>query len=568
MERASAGTGRRRRPHAELDRPDRALRRADAPAGERHGRRPAPVLQAGDARSRPRRPGRPRRAAPSGGDGHPGPLGRAARQGADGGGRRLRGRLGDRGRSPGAAGAPPRPGAPRGPRRARPRSLRVRALREDVPVEPADGGRARPAVRPPPRPRRGGPASDPDRRRVRRGDQRAVPGHRAPAAPLDAERRRRGRRAGRLGLRRGRRRRGASLAVPGRAPASARAGAGEARLGGPAAAERPGGAGRRAGHDAVPLGGQRDREHGRRRVVARAVAGLDAPPDVERAPRRWPPLDDGQAALRRRPAGRALLSRSPPRARPRGRRLPVARCRVPRHLVRGADGTRDRLRVERHLGRHRCRRPVRRDALRQRRHVLPLARAVPFDDDRRRRHDRRPARRGRPAARLPRDGPRPGDRLRDRRRPARRDLGQALHPGPRARVAAVLPRALAQRDPLGAELRPRRGEDGAGLQLGLCRQPRHRAVHERPRARATADRRRGAPDEGDRRVRVAGVPLARRPRAGGQPGGRADPQLEQQTGGGRDRRRPVDVGRRAAGRPSLGRHRAPAASTRSRASSA
>ena len=54
------------------------------------------------------------------------------------------------------------------------------------------------------------------------------------------------------------------------------------------------------------------------------------------------------------------------------------------------------------------------------------------------------------------------------------------------------------------------------VQLGLRRQSRHRAVHERPASGAARDGRSGAPDEGDRRVRVAGLRAGRGARAGRQ----------------------------------------------------
>ena len=141
-----------------------------------------------------------------------------------------------------------------------------------------------------------------------------------------------------------------------------------------------------------------------------APAGLvrrrdDAPADVERAARRRPALGDGQAAVRRGPAGRPLLPGHPPRARSRGRRLQDARRSVPRDLVRRPPRARHRLRVERDVRRIGSRRRVRRDALR-RRHELPPPWRVPADDDVRRRDDRRPAGRAGSAARLPRDRPR------------------------------------------------------------------------------------------------------------------------------------------------------------------
>ena len=164
--------------------------------------------------------------------------------------------------------------------------------------------------------------------------------------------------------------------------------------------------------------GERGRQRRRRRGQLRAGGAVrrrdDPPADVERAARRRQALGDGQAAVRRRPAGRPLLSGHPARARPRGRRLQGARRSVPRDLVRRPPRPRDRLRVERDVRRLGSRRRVRRDALR-RRHGLPPPRRVPADDDVRRGDDRRPAGRAGPAARLPRDRPRAGEGVRDGR---------------------------------------------------------------------------------------------------------------------------------------------------------
>ena len=267
-------------------------------AGERHRRRPPTLLQARDARAGPRRARPQHRAATQGPHHHARPLGRAARQGRHGAGRGLRSRLGDRRRPAALDGALPRPRPDRRARRAGRRSVRPRALGAHVQAERPHGGDPRTTVRPAAGARRGGETGDPDRRRLRRRDQRAVPPSRSRAAPLDADGRRRRGRADRGGVRRGRRRRGAALAVPRRAPAKARRRERATRVGRPPPAKRS--RGTRRG----PLGGddprrtERDRERRRRR---RAGYEPCAPGE---------PSDDVERAARRRRGARPPASRS------------------------------------------------------------------------------------------------------------------------------------------------------------------------------------------------------------------------------------------------------------------
>ena len=134
----------------------------------------------------------------------------------------------------------------------------------------------------------------------------------------------------------------------------------------------------------------RDRQRRRRRGELPARGPLrrhhDAAPDVERAPGRREAVGIRQAAVRRGPPGRAVLPADHARARPGRRRLPRTWGRVPGHLVRNPPRTWHRLRLERDLGRLGPGRRVRRDALRRKRHDVPLPRRVPADDDVRRRH--------------------------------------------------------------------------------------------------------------------------------------------------------------------------------------
>ena len=564
MERPPSGPGGRCRLHEELDRPDRALRGPHPPARQREGRRSAPVLQARDARAGAGGKGGESRASAQGRHDHPRPVGRAARQGDDRRERRLRRRLGHRSRSPADHGAAARPGPHRGARRAGRERLRPRAVRAAVPAERGCGGAARPAIRVAAGAGCQGAPGDPDHRRLRRRDQRRVQACRARDRSVDAQRRRRDRRSDGGRLRGRRRRRGAPLRVPRPAPAQARAGGRAADLGGPPPAGRPRGERRRARAGRVQLAQlERDRER-RGRLPGRgsreqARHDHDPAADVERAARRGEAVDDRQAAPRRRAAGRAVLPADHARARPRGRWLPRARGGVPGHLVRDPARPGHRLRVERDVRRLRPRRPVRRDAVRGERHDVPLPRRVSSDDDVRRRDDRRSARRARSAARVPGDGARAGPGVRDRRRQAGGDLGEALDARSRARLARLLPRHVDEPRPLRARLRPRRVDDGADVQLGLRRQPEHRAVHERAAPGAPGDGRPRPAHQGHGRLRVAGLPARLRARADDQPGERRDPQLEQQAGARlRWRRRRVDVGPGAAGRPALGRHPAAA----------
>ncbi len=329
---------------------------------------------------------------------HARPLGRAARQGRQRTGRRLRSGLGDRRRPAADHGAAPRPGPDRGARRARRRCVRARALRADR------SGRARRRRRCSrgsstcfARGARGDAGRSGSSTPTSRGSTRSTARRACPLRPGrgtdvvavgGADRRR---------LRRGRRRRGAAVAVP-RAPATeARRGAGPPRLGGPApAATTP----RRAWPWTGVLDGPEARSEIGNVVVdpgsttAMASLGLAPTGYRDRACRMRLLVGarrsaTGQAALRRRPAGRPLLPWAPAGARPRGRRLQGAGRRVPGHLVRDPPRSRDRLRVERDLRRVGSRRRVRRDALRGKRHAVPAPGRVPADDDLRRRDDRR-----------------------------------------------------------------------------------------------------------------------------------------------------------------------------------
>ena len=166
----------------------------------------------------------------------------------------------------------------------------------------------------------------------------------------------------------------------------------------------------------------------RRRHRAASPAG-EPPADVERVARRRAKRSaTGKPLVVMGPQVGHYYPEHPAGARSRGRRLPGARRGVPRDLVRDPHRSRDRLRVERDLGRLRPRRPVRRDALRRKRHEVPLPRRVPRDDD-----ASTPARSGAPGEpdqplvfRETVHGPVIG--LRDRRGQARRDLRQALDP--------------------------------------------------------------------------------------------------------------------------------------------
>ena len=255
--------------------------------GQRHRRRPSTLLQARDARPGPRRARPQHRAATQGPHHHARPLGRAARQGRHGAGRGLRSRLGDRRRPAALDGAPPRPRPDRSARRAGRGSVRPRALGAHFQAECPHGGDPRTTVRPAAGARRGGETGDPDRRRLRRRDQRAVPPSRSRAAPLDTDGRRRRGWADRGGVRRGRRRRGAALQVPRRAPAKARRRERATRVGRPPPAKRSRGTRR------SPLGGhdlwrtERDRERrGRRRAGYEPCAPGEPSDDVERTGRR------------------------------------------------------------------------------------------------------------------------------------------------------------------------------------------------------------------------------------------------------------------------------------------
>ncbi len=340
MGRPAARPGRRRRLHEELDRPDRALRGPDPPARQRHGRRSPSVLQARDAGARTGRQGGAGRATARGRHDHPRPMGGPARQGEDGGGRRVRRGLGD-GRRPAAAhGAVSRPREGRRARRARRQRLRACALRAPVQAERGDGGAARAAVRAPSRAGCERRAGDPDHRRLRRGDQCPVPEGGSPDRAVDAERRRRGRRADGRRLRRGRRRRGAPLAVPRPSPAEARSGVRPEGLGGPSAAGRRRGERRRPGAIRVRVAHLgRDRER-RRRHPADADRRHasddhhDPAADVERPADRRKALGDRQAALRGGAPGRAVLPADHARARPRRRWLSRPWGRLPGDLLR------------------------------------------------------------------------------------------------------------------------------------------------------------------------------------------------------------------------------------------
>ncbi len=138
---------------------------------------------------------------------------------------------------------------------------------------------------------------------------------------------------------------------------------------------------------------------------------------------------------------------------------------------------------------------------------------------------------------LQRDGPRAGERLREVERRARGDLEQALDPRARGDERDRVREPERQHRPRPGELRRRDVQDRVHVQLVLRGQREHRPVLEWPRA---GSRRRGGPratDRRDRRLRVERVLHGRPAPAGGEPERRQDPQLEQQAGGGVDRRR-------------------------------
>ncbi len=358
-------------------------------------------------------------------------MGRAAREGNDRGERGLRGRLGDRRRPAADHGAPPRAGSDRSARRPGRERVRARALRAPVPPERRDRGAARQAVRPAPRAGREGTAGDQDHRRLRRRDQRGVSQGGASHRPVDAERRGRGRRPDRCGLRRRRGRRGPPLAVPRPPPAQARPGDGPAR------------AGRISASATIP----RRAWPSTGRVVYDSASSSEIGNVVVDFPAAAPASTLSTTTnTTRLPMSNALLVGAKRSAT--GKPLFVAGPQVGQYYpqimleldldgggyrARGAAfpgisfgillGRGIRLRVERDVRRLRPGRPVRRNALRWERHDVPVPRRLPSDDDVRRRDDRRAPRRARPAARLPRDRARPRARVRDGRWQEGRDLG-------------------------------------------------------------------------------------------------------------------------------------------------
>ena len=191
-------------------------------------------------------------------------------------------------------------------------------------------------------------------------------------------------------------------------------------------------------------------------------------------------------------------------------------CRRPGLVWRGADlGALPRLPADRprrglrhhaHLGLRRHHRPVRREALRRQRHLLPLQGRVPRDGHLRRRHARRRA------GQLQDHRPRAGRRLRDGRRQAGRDL-----------VASA--RATARRSSTSSST--------ASSPTARCRDPKSffKAANKTPQtfnsfyidnkhvAEFTSgllpirpeERRSGPADQGHREVRVGGLPRQERP---------------------------------------------------------
>jgi hypothetical protein len=137
-------------------------------------------------------------------------------------------------------------------------------------------------------------------------------------------------------------------------------------------------------------------------------AGRDAPSGEQRADGGGQALEVPTPAVRRRAADRLLLSR--PDARDGPSRSGLERARrdlgpVPRvHPDRPARG----LRVDAHVSRRRHRGHLRRDALRRRRHEVPLQGPVPRHDGIQRGHARQPAGAVQP------DCARSGRRLRNR----------------------------------------------------------------------------------------------------------------------------------------------------------
>ena len=86
---------------------------------------------------------------------------------------------------------------------------------------------------------------------------------------------------------------------------------------------------------------------------------------------------------------------------------------------------------------------------------------------------------------------------------------------------------------LGAAFRPVDEFGRVQLQLVLFRRSRRRVLLQRPSPTASSGHRSRVADLGRRRLRLAGVPAVRGPRARDQPAFGADPQLEQQACGGR-----------------------------------
>ena len=535
LERPAAGPGGRRRVHEELDRPDRALRRADPPQRQRHRRRPS--RRPSSARRLGSAPGeravrleRPRKGVTITRDrwGVPHVKGTTAEDVAFGAGwataadRQL---IMELLRGPGRIAALDAPGV---------NAFSLALSGQDVPSERRDGGSARAAVRPPSRAGREGPAGDPDHRRVRRRDQRRSTHRRA--------------------SRSARWTRADVVAIGGLIGAVFGAGGGDevrrseflAKLQASSAPRSVGGSGRTSASATiprrdvavpgkVPYGSrlERDRERRGRRAAARRRARPTATTSLPACRTR---CSSGRSA--RRPA-----SRSSSRARRSGTTTPRscwsststaaattrAAPRSPGSRSRSCSAAGPTTRGARpRQGPTSSTSTSRRSAAEATRSTSSAASAARWTL--RRRHDR--GRPGEPDQQLvfreTVHGPVIGYATVEGKRVA--ISRQALDARPRAASRAVLPRPLDATASAPRRSSPSRLDDGDVVQLALRRQPRHRAVHERPAAGAPADGRPGPAHEGHRRVRVAGLPPPAAARPADQSDERRDPQLEQQAG--------------------------------------
>ena len=460
LERPPAGTGGRGGVHEELDRPDRALRRADEAPRSRDGRRPPSLLQARDAGARKReravRTERPRKGLTITRDrwGVPHIKGTTAEDVAFGAGwataadRQL---IMELLRGPGRIAALDAPGV-----NAFAFALSGRTFRPSAARRPPGA-----AVRPAPRPGRRGARGDTPDRRVRRGDQRAVQEGRPAACALDAQRRRRGRRVDRRRVRLRGRAGGAPVAVPRLAAAQVR---------------------RRAGRQVWEDLRQRDDPEARVAVPGRFERTMRQTSEVGNVvvdPTSFAPAGLSAATTTRLPMSNALLVGA--RRSTTGKPLFVAGPQVGHfypgilleldlegggYKTRGAafPGVSFGVLLGRGIDYAWSATSAGSDLVDEyvetlcgggetsylyRGECRPMG---TFDAG----DDRRPAGRAGSPARLPRDDPRAGQGLRDRRGQARRDHVAALDPRTRARVAPLLPRPLDEPRPLGQGLPPRR----------------------------------------------------------------------------------------------------------------